>query len=136
MSTDHPHVLLAMKSPFHLCHLSSSEACWERDRERRPAETWGERATRPQWCQQRVTTEIPYARDTALCIATSLRLPHNVQYSSTYYSNVLYCLKPYLSYMQAGGFKLPFLVVGGCIVILMLLLVVLVRPTGTYFPWW
>jgi len=45
------------------------------------------------------------------------------------------CLKPYLSYMQAGGFKLPFLVVGGCIVILMLLLVVLVRPTGTYFPW-
>jgi len=58
-----------------------------------------------------------------------------VTYSSTYYSNVLYCLKPYLSYMQAGGFKLPFLVVGGCIVILMLLLVVLVRPTGTYFPW-
>ena len=35
-----------------------------------------------------------------------------------------------LCYMQVGGFKLPFLVVGGSIVILMLLLMVLVPPTG------
>jgi len=36
------------------------------------------------------------------------------------------------SYLQAGGFKLPFLVVGGCIIILLLFLLVLVRPTGMY----
>jgi len=47
-----------------------------------------------------------------------------------------YCIGPPLGggLLEAGGFKLPFLVVGGCIVILMLLLVVLVQPTGTYFP--
>jgi len=33
--------------------------------------------------------------------------------------------------LQAGGFMLPFVVVGGCIVVLMLILVVLGLSTGT-----
>ena len=54
---------------------------------------------------------------------------HNKSYT-VYYNDTAISIVILISFMQVGGFILPFLVVGGCIIVLMLVLMVLVQSSG------